>query len=88
MVRALQRAPGMTARRFDGAPVLAAWVAGLAVLLGGCVRVRPHERERLAHPAMAGSVWPSIDRADQHVFSVREGSEGATVEGGGGCGCN
>jgi hypothetical protein len=33
-------------------------------------------------------VWPSLDRADQHVFAVREGTEGATVEGGGGCGCN
>jgi hypothetical protein len=57
-------------------------------LLASCVRVRPHEREQLAHPAMQGMMWPSLDRADQHVFAVREGTEGATVEGGGGCGCN
>jgi len=66
---------------------------GLCIVLGlsalaACVRVRPHEREQLAHPAMQASVWPSVDGADQHVFSVREGTEGASVEGGGGCGCN
>jgi hypothetical protein len=57
-------------------------------LVAACVRVRPHEREVLASPAMQGSVWPAVERADQHVFSVREGSEGASIDGGGGCGCN
>ncbi|MBZ0236807.1 MAG: DUF4266 domain-containing protein [Deltaproteobacteria bacterium] len=57
-------------------------------LLGACVRVHPHERQQLAHPAMQGSAWPAVERADQHVFSVREGTEGASAEGGGGCGCN
>jgi len=63
-------------------------VLAMAGVTAGCVRVRPQDRERLAHPAMRTSVWPAIDRGDQHVFSIREGTEGATVEGGGGCGCN
>lgn len=60
----------------------------VSLALAGCVRVRPHEREHLAHPAMRATVWPATARADQHVFSIREGTEGATAEGGGGCGCN
>ncbi len=63
-------------------------IALAATLACGCVRVRPHERERLAHPAMQGAAWPAVERADAHVFSVREGTEGASAEGGGGCGCN
>lgn len=63
-------------------------LVGCLLVLAGCGHVRPHERETLAHPAMQTSVWPAIERADQHVFSVREGTEGAAVEGGGGCGCN
>jgi hypothetical protein len=60
----------------------------VAALHGGCVRVRPHERQRLAHPAMQHPAWPAVDRADQHLFTIREGSTGATVSGGGGCGCD
>jgi hypothetical protein len=59
-------------------------VAGSAA----CARVRPHQREHLAHPAMQAVPWRAVDRGDQHVFSIREGTEGATAEGGGGCGCN
>jgi hypothetical protein len=54
----------------------------------GCVVVRPQQREHLAQPAMRDPIWPSLRRADQHLFLVREGSEGATSQGGGGCGCN
>lgn len=57
------------------------------VFASGCVVVRPHQREHLAHPAM-GEMWPAVDRADQHTFEVREGTGGATAQGGGGCGCN
>jgi hypothetical protein len=59
-----------------------------AFVLAGCVVVRPHQREHLAQPAMADPVWPDLHRADDHVFDVREGTQGATGEGGGGCGCN
>jgi hypothetical protein len=59
-----------------------------AALAAGCVRVRPHERERLAHPAMQAPVWPAVEEGDLHVFTVREGTTGATGAGGAGCGCN
>jgi anti-sigma-K factor RskA len=68
------------------------WRAVLAALaivaVAACARVRPHQRQRLAHPAMQAPVWPAVDRADEHVREVREGSGGATTSGGGGCGCN
>lgn len=60
----------------------------LALALTGCVRVRPHQRQRLADPAMAASTWPALERADEHTREVSEGSGGATGAGGGGCGCN
>lgn len=64
--------------------------AGLVALLlaGGCVRVHPHQRERLADPAMQAPVWPGLERIDEHTREVSEGSEGASGAGGGGCGCN
>ena len=63
--------------------------AAIAAALGaGCATVRPHQRERLASPAMASPAWPAIDPHDQHVRDVREGTEGATGSTGGGCGCN
>jgi len=68
------------------AAVVAAWA--LALSLAGCTAVRPHERQRLAHPALRDPTWPGIDRADQHTFEVREGTGGDSRTGGGGCGCN
>lgn len=70
------------------------WLRALLVgLVGagaasGCVRVRAHEREMLASPAMRAPTWPAIERADEHTFAIREGTGGATSAGGGGCGCN
>lgn len=63
-------------------------VAALALALGGCVRVRPHQRQRLADPALAQPPAPEADAELQHVYQVREGAEGAVGAGGGGCGCN
>ena len=63
-------------------------LAALLVLVAGCTTVRPHERQRLAHPAMQAPAWPVVDQADRHVFAIREGTEGASLQGGGGCGCN
>ncbi len=63
-------------------------VLALMALGGGCARVRPHERQHLAHPAMQAPAWPQVDRGDRHVFVIREGTAGATGGGGGGCGCD
>ena len=61
---------------------------GVVAWLGGCARVRPHERQLLAHPALAQPLSPEQHAAHQHVYQIREGSDGATGAGGGGCGCN
>lgn len=63
-------------------------LAALVAMFAACTSVRPHERQRLAHPAMQTPAWPVIDQADRHVFAIREGTEGASLQGGSGCGCN
>lgn len=62
----------------------------LALLLASaaCARVKPYERELLAHPAMQQPLHEGFARGDQHMFRVREASAGAAGEAGGGCGCN
>lgn len=60
----------------------------LSFAVAGCVAVKPYQRETLAHPCMADAPWPLVERAEQHVFEVREGTAGATGTAGGGCGCN
>jgi hypothetical protein len=54
----------------------------------GCVRVKPHEREYLARPAMVNDRDPGQMRFSQHQNGSREGADGGTGEPGGGCGCN
>ena len=74
------------------ASVLAA--AGAALALGGCAFkpiepwVKPYERERLADPVMKAALNDLPGRQQDHVYTVREGSRGATGVQGGGCGCN
>ncbi len=61
----------------------------LLLLLGaGCVRVRPWQREILTRPELRDPPWPAIKRGDDHAWRIREGVGGASVGGGGGCGCN
>lgn len=74
--------------RFSLETLLCGTLAVGLCLAAGCVRVHAHQRERLAHPAMQGSVWAEEDKSEQHVFEVREASKGATGKTGGGCGCN
>jgi hypothetical protein len=63
-------------------------VLAIALAASACVRVHPHQRERLAEPAMQAPVWPDLERQDDHVREIAEGTGGATATGGGGCGCN
>lgn len=60
----------------------------LAIGLGGCIRVHPHEREDLSRRAMVDDRDPGSKRFDSHRAGSREGAEGGTGEPGGGCGCN
>lgn len=68
--------------------LVAVAVAAALAAAAGCVRVRPHERETLAHPALAEPAWPDQHAAHAHVYQIREGTDGAVGVGGGGCGCN
>jgi hypothetical protein len=69
-------------------------LAGAALALGGCAFkpiepwVKPYERERLADPVMKAALNDLPARQQDHVYTVREGSRGATGVQGGGCGCN
>ena len=69
-------------------PRVATTLLAIAISASGCVRVRAHQRELLAAPAMRAPVWPTVTVGDDHVFAVREGTDGANAAGGGGCGCN
>lgn len=63
----------------------------LTTLLSGCAVqpwVQPYERETLADPIMSFSRDPIADKHRQHVFQVREGTRGAGITQGSGCGCN
>ena len=60
----------------------------LALLAGGCVTVRPEEREFLADPAMTFGSEGVAGAQEEHVVANREGSYGASEVTGGGCGCN
>ena len=59
-----------------------------ALALGGCVRVKPYERELLAKPTMTFQPDPHEDVLDNHMLEAREGAAGGYGSAGGGCGCN
>jgi hypothetical protein len=66
-----------------------ALVAALAAFAaGGCVRVKPYEREHLSRRGMERDRGEGEKRFEQHARGSREGSDGGTGEAGGGCGCN
>jgi hypothetical protein len=58
------------------------------LLLAGCVRVSPWQRETLARPALQEPPFGLLRAAEVHVFQIRESSQGAYGAAGGGCGCN
>lgn len=60
----------------------------LLLLLGGCTRVQPYQRGRLAQPDMRLTPDPDLDAGPEHALEYREGSAGGLGGGGGGCGCN
>ena len=56
--------------------------------LTGCTNVEPWSRNILAKNHMTLMPDPLGTAFSDHVNSSREGTEGATGSGGGGCGCN
>jgi hypothetical protein len=53
---------------------------------GGCVRVRPYQRGRLAHPTML--LGETAGPGEAHVYAIHEGAVGGGSAVEGGCGCN
>lgn len=64
-----------------------AFLVVTGVAAGGCVGVKPYERELLAQPGMSLGPTPDVERA-QHLLESREASMGGYGTSGGGCGCN
>ena len=64
------------------------FVVAAALALGGCVAVKPYQRELLAKPIMTFSPDPYEDVLDLHMYEAREGAAGGYGSAGGGCGCN
>jgi hypothetical protein len=53
---------------------------------GGCARLKPYERGRLAHPTMLLGDLARPGAA--HVYAIHEGAVGGGSGAEGGCGCN
>ena len=63
-------------------------LAGLAMLLTGCVNVKRWERDALADYTMRPDRDPVTLRLRDHMWFSREACNGGRRVGGGGCGCN
>ncbi len=51
------------------------------------VRVKPYERGYFAQEKMLFSPLPASAEFEEHIFAVRESSQGGSVSFQGGCGC-
>jgi len=76
------------ASRFSSSLVLTLASVLAVTAVGGCVTVRPEDKEFLAEPSMTFGAEGEAAAHDQHVFDNREGSFGGRGVSGGGCGCN
>lgn len=63
-------------------------LAGVLVLLGGCVNVQPWQRGTLARPDMQPVPDPAQAAFEDHTDFSKEASSGGRGFGGGGCGYN
>lgn len=63
-------------------------IAIALVLMTGCVRVKPHERQTLARPDMTIGTDGELRAGEEHARAYREGSSGGGEAHAGGCGCN
>lgn len=63
----------------------------VVLLISGCSLtpwVKPYERANLTDPVMSFNRDPVSTSYLHHVYEVREGTRGAGIASGGGCGCN
>ncbi len=68
--------------------VTATVLVALAVVVGGCVTVKPQQRAVLADPVMQFDGEARAEALRTHAIDNREGSFGGSGVAGGGCGCN
>jgi Domain of unknown function (DUF4266) len=61
-------------------------VLSVCLVGGGCARLKPYERGRLAHPTML--LGDQTRPAGAHVYAIHEGAIGGGSGAEGGCGCN
>lgn len=68
------------------------WLACVlfAATLAGCAYAppKPWEKGDLARPDMQFDADPLEAKANQHIYTSKEGAGGGYGVGGGGCGCN
>jgi hypothetical protein len=76
------------ARRVSRIAGWALFAIAISSIVSGCVLVRPEEREFLADPAMTFGSEGTAAAQEEHVLVNREGTSGAGIVTGGGCGCN
>ncbi len=76
----------MSARR--ATLVILSCAALASVLLTGCAKVKPWERETLARSDMAWEPDPLQAKRRAHIYWSKEASLPGGSAGGGGCGCN
>jgi hypothetical protein len=66
---------------------LLAYALALATLVsGGCARLKPWERGKLAHATML--LGDDARPGEAHVYAIHEGAVGGASAVEGGCGCN
>jgi hypothetical protein len=75
----------MSSPRLCAAALAVALVAG-ALGGGGCARLKPYQRGRLAHPTML--LGETAGPGEAHVYAIQEGAVGGGSAVEGGCGCN
>ena len=62
--------------------------AALLAMLGGCVAVKPWERDTLARSDMQLAPDKVQASFDSHIYFSKEGASGGGGFAAGGCGCN
>jgi hypothetical protein len=65
---------------------IAVVISGIAAL-GGCVTVKPSERQQLSKPEMSPKADQREDEFHSHISAARNGMMGGHGGAGGGCGC-
>ena len=60
----------------------------LALVITGCAKVEPWEKENLGKSIMSFDPDPLEAKSKQHIYFSKEGSTGGYGLEGGGCGCN